>query len=143
MNRPDPGTAGSSGGKARRGRCVLIMVVDDDPELRGAIRLLLPKQYEVIGLAGGEEFLEMVQAYQPDLIILDVQLPGRDGFALCRELRGRADFRRIPILFLTALDEAVGFPRSLKADGDAYLTKPFDPRELLAAVGRLLDDAAQ
>lgn len=81
----------------------------------------------------------MVQVYQPDLIMLDIRLPGRDGFKLCRELHSRATFRRIPVIFLTGLHESIGFLRSLKAAGSAYLLKPFDPRELRGIIERLLE----
>lgn len=141
MNRQDPNSVGRRKDRTRRGRCCLVLLVDDDPEMRSAIRLILPKQYQVVALAGGEEFIEMVQAYQPDLIMLDIGLPGRDGFKLCRELRGRTDFCRIPILFLAAVDEGAGSMRGRDAGGDAYLMKPFEPQELLETIERLLDDS--
>lgn len=139
MTKPIPGGAGPADGVASPGPSRLIIVVDDDPEIRSAVRLILPKHYEVVGLAGGEEFLEIVQAYQPDLIVLDVRLPGRDGFMLCRELRRHTAFRRIPVIFLTALCDRMGSLMSSKAGGDAYLMKPFGPEELLGTIDRLLE----
>lgn len=139
VTEPDRRHPQAPAGKPRRARSVVIMVVDDDPEIRAALRMVLPKGYEVIGLAGGNEFLEMVEAYNPDLVILDIHLPGHDGFQLCKQLRARPALRRIPVLFLTVLSEDVGFKKLIEVTGDAYLTKPFDPRDLLDTIKRLLD----
>jgi len=138
---PNPGAAGGSSGKNLQGRSWLILVVDDDPKTYNAIRLNLPKDYEIIGSASGEESLEMMEAYQPDLIILDSHLPGQDGFKLCRELRRRTDPRHIPVIFLTVRPEGVRPLKSLKIEGSAYLMKPLDPRKLLGTIERLLDQA--
>jgi DNA-binding response OmpR family regulator len=115
----------------------VILVVDDDPGLREAVRLALKKECEVVALPDGEGFLEAVTAYHPDLIVMDAGLPGEDGWRLCRRLKGHPAFSAIPVLFLTAARDAEGLPKALEARGDGYLSKPFRAKALLAAVRRL------
>jgi DNA-binding response OmpR family regulator len=115
-------------------------VVDADPELRSAVRHILPKAYEVIALASGDEVLELARAYQPDLIMLDVHLPSCNVFKLRRELRRRETFMPIPVIFLTVGLESPDLSRRQKADGDAFLAKPFGGAQLLGTIERLLDD---
>lgn len=116
-----------------------ILMYDDDGAIRETVRLALPKGFEVVGLGDGRDFLGDVEAYHPDLIILDVHMPGEDGFQLCRRLRASPRFRSIPVLFLTVLSEDVGFLKLLEVNGDAYLNKPFEPIDLVATVRRLIN----
>ena len=139
--QPAGGEDGPLAGGADRStakRSVVVLAVDDDPTIHDAMRLVLPRSYRLIGLSEGKEFMQMVEAYEPDLIILDVHLPGESGFVLCQRLRARPEFRHIPVLFLTVVAEDVAFRELLEVHGDAYLPKPFEPASLRDTVERLV-----
>lgn len=109
-----------------------ILVVDDDKEITELISIYLTKEgFQVISSGNGTEVSGLIDAHKPDLIILDRVLPGLDGLDICRELRKKTN---IPVLFLsgknTSIDKIVG----LEIGGDDYITKPFDPAELVARV---------
>lgn len=115
-----------------------VVIVDDDALLRESLGLVLSGLCETTGLSSGldlEDFLENTNA---DLLILDVNMPGLDGFELCRRLRSRSRWRSLPVLFLTARGGDIAYNRFLAVQGDAYLTKPFKGDELLETVMRLL-----
>ncbi|MBS2036391.1 response regulator transcription factor [bacterium] len=110
-----------------------ILVVDDEPSLRESLRYLLEQAaYEVCTADTGSRGLELAQSWQPDLILLDVMLPGMDGFEVCRRLRG-ADFSGI-ILLLTARDQEIDQVQGLELGADDYIVKPFRHLELLARI---------
>ncbi|GAB7055941.1 MULTISPECIES: response regulator transcription factor [Paenibacillus] len=109
-----------------------IMVVEDDYEIRDVIRLYLEKNnYRVVCAEDGENALSLAVAEQPDLIILDVLLPGRSGFEVCSEMR---NISGAPILFLSCKKDEADKIKGLDAGGDDYITKPFSPNELVARV---------
>ena len=109
-----------------------ILIVEDELVLRDALTYNLTRQgYEVIAAVDGHQAVELAQAEQPDLILLDIMLPGLDGYEVCRILR--KDFTA-PIIMLTARDDEVDKLVGLEVGADDYLTKPFSMRELLARV---------
>ena len=116
----------------------VVIMVDDDPSMREAIAAVLGKRYEVVSLSDGDELLSMIESYQPDVVMLDVNLPGKDGFALCRSLRSTPRFRHVPVMFLTVLRDDESFTRSLQSNADAYMSKPFEPKELVETIDRLI-----
>ena len=107
-----------------------ILLVEDDPEIREALRLFLDKKYDVVGAESGREILEMLDSYEPILVILDVNLPGKDGFELCQMVRSSPRHRHLPVMFLTVRRDDESFVNSVQANADAYLNKPFEAREL-------------
>jgi phosphate regulon transcriptional regulator PhoB len=116
-----------------------ILVVEDEPDIRKLLNYnLAQERFKVLEAEDGEKALKILQREKPDLIILDVMLPGLSGLEFCRGLRGRPETARLPILMLTAkaaeADRVVG----LEIGADDYLTKPFSPRELVARVKALL-----
>ena len=114
-----------------------VLVVDDEPAVRNALeRALGLDGYEVQLAADGEECLFAVRQYKPELVVLDVLMPGLDGLSVCRQLR--RDGRRTPILMLTARDLVSDRVAGLDAGADDYLVKPFALEELLARVRALL-----
>lgn len=118
-----------------------LLIVDDDVE----IRTLLAEQLEAAGYAvfkaaDGIEMFTVLGAHQIDLVILDLNLPGEDGLALCRESRSR---RNIPVIMLTARSEPIDRVIGLEVGADDYLTKPFEPRELIARVRSVMRRAYQ
>lgn len=109
-----------------------VLVVEDDPTLRETLEYNLRYQgYDVIVAADGRRALELARSERPDLIILDVMLPGLDGFEVCRILRHEMN---APILMLTARDEEIDRVVGLELGADDYVTKPFSMRELMARV---------
>ena len=109
-----------------------LLVVEDEPTLLETLKYNLMRQgYEVATAADGMQALHSARAEKPDLLILDVMLPGLDGFEICRILRQEMN---LPILMLTARDEEIDKVVGLEVGADDYLTKPFSMRELLARV---------
>ena len=114
-----------------------VLVIEDSVEVRDLLcRLLSSSDYEVITAADGSSGLEMALERQPDLVVLDVGLPGRSGFEVAMELRRRAF--GAPVLMLTARDAVIDRVAGLDSGADDYLAKPFDNNELLARVKALL-----
>ncbi|WP_136656456.1 response regulator transcription factor [Nitratireductor sp. XY-223] len=117
----------------------LILVVDDDPHIIDVVAFALERAGHLVSRAGdGDEALMMARSGNPDLIVLDVGLPKRDGLEVCRLLRSEDRFSDLPILFLSALDEEVDRIVGLEMGADDYVTKPFSPRELTARVSTIL-----
>jgi DNA-binding response OmpR family regulator len=113
-----------------------ILIIEDDRRVRRATALALEDAgYEVIEAEDGERGLAVLEESRPDLAILDVMLPGRDGFEICREIRKTGD---LPVIFLTARTDTVDVIVGLESGGDDYLTKPFVARELIARIRALL-----
>jgi two-component system response regulator MprA len=114
-----------------------LLVVDDEPPMRAALKRALELGGFEVSLAGdGTEGLDAAAAVRPDLVVLDILMPGVDGFDVCRTLRARGD--QTPILMLTARDSVADRVEGLEAGADDYLAKPFALEELLARVRALL-----
>ncbi|MBI3418516.1 MAG: response regulator transcription factor [Proteobacteria bacterium] len=116
-----------------------ILVVDDDKRLRDLLRQYLMDQgYLVSTAVNSADALQKLQAVLFDLVVLDVMMPGEDGFALTRRLRQERAFKNLPILFLTARGESADRITGLEAGSDDYLIKPFEPRELQLRIAAIL-----
>lgn len=116
-----------------------ILVVEDEPDIRKLIHYNLAQEhYRVLEAEDGEKALRLIQREKPDLIILDLLLPGMSGLELCRALRGRPDTAHVPILMLTAKASEADRVVGLELGADDYLTKPFSPREMLARAKAIL-----
>ena len=112
-----------------------ILAVDDTPtNLKVIDDTLRNAGYTVATAIDGERALKRLQHYQPDLILLDVQMPGIDGFETCRRLKADRNTRHIPVIFLTALSDTINKVKGLQLGGVDYITKPFDHAELLARI---------
>ena len=110
-----------------------ILVVEDEADIRELLCHVLEKEgYTVRAVADGEAALKEVRAACPDLLLLDLMLPGMDGLALCRRLRERPETRALPIVMLTARGEENDVVSGLNLGADDYVTKPFSPRVLMA-----------
>lgn len=118
-----------------------VVIVDDDPLMRQGVRAALRGLCETVGLDSGEQLEEFLENVRPDLLILDVGLPGRDGFDLCAALRAQPRWRSLPVLFLTARGGIGPYERCLAVRGDAFLTKPVLSEEFVDTVIRLLPPA--
>ncbi|MBP2644596.1 MAG: phoP [Firmicutes bacterium] len=120
-----------------------ILIVDDEASIRELVKFNLVKAgYEVSEAADGLAVLSMAKA-RPELIILDLMLPGMDGLEVCRALKGDRTTAGIPIIMLTARDEEFDKVVGLELGADDYLTKPFSPRELVARVKAVLRRSRQ
>ncbi|MBC7233909.1 MAG: response regulator transcription factor [Chloroflexi bacterium] len=114
----------------------LILVVDDEQNIRELARMYLEQEgYQVATARDGAEALRQIQTLRPALVILDLMLPEVDGWEVCRRVRASSD---LPILMLTARDDDVDKIVGLELGADDYLTKPFNPRELVARVRAIL-----
>jgi putative two-component system response regulator len=116
-----------------------ILVVDDHPSSRmTAVALLSVEGYEVLEAENGQMALECVTSADPDLILLDVMMPGMDGYEVCRRLKQDEHTRLTPVVFVTALNDRRARLRGIEAGGDDFLSKPFDQLELSARVKSLV-----
>lgn len=117
-----------------------ILVVDDEAKLLKAVAITLRgENYDVTTANNGAEAIVSLSKTFPDLIVSDIRMPGMDGFQLAKTLRQNPRTEMIPIVFLTAKDERRDRLQSLQSGVDAYLTKPFDPEELLIVVANILN----
>jgi DNA-binding NarL/FixJ family response regulator len=116
-----------------------LLVVDDEPNLLRAVAACLKAEaYEVSTARSGREALLQLAEAVPDLVVSDIRMPGMDGYQLARQLRGSPRTALVPIVFLTAKDETADRIEGFRAGIDAYLTKPFEPEELIAVVNGIL-----
>ena len=115
----------------------LILLVDDEPNIIELAQLYLEREgYQIISASDGKAALDAVEKFRPALMVLDLMLPEIDGLDVCRKLRGMGD--PVAILMLTARDEDIDKILGLELGADDYLTKPFNPRELVARVKAVL-----
>jgi len=119
------------------GRAVVVMV-DDEKDFLDVIRRWVEPAYEFVGLNGGDELLEELEAWRPSLVILDVSMPGEGGFDLCRKIRADARYAALPVLFLTGSRDDDDFLRNIQTGGTGYVTKPVGRRRLLATIKELV-----
>ena len=118
---------------------VRILVVDDEPDILELIRYNLTRNnYEMIGVASGEEAFTSLRRSPPDLVVLDLMLPGIDGLEVCRRLKNDARTSAIPVIILSAKGEEADVVAGLELGADDYLSKPFSPRVLLARIKAVL-----
>jgi DNA-binding response OmpR family regulator len=118
----------------------LILLVDDEANIVELARLYLEREgYRVTAAGDGPSALERAEADSPALMVLDLMLPGLDGYEVCRRVRARSD---LPIIMLTARDDDIDKIIGLELGADDYLTKPFNPRELVARVKAILRRSA-
>ncbi|MDU4961229.1 MAG: response regulator transcription factor [Sporomusaceae bacterium] len=116
-----------------------ILIVDDEASIRELLKFNLEKAgFSVAECGDGNEALQLVKSHAPELLVLDLMLPGLDGIEVCRTLKSHRDTSGIPIIMLTAKNEEIDKIIGLEMGADDYLTKPFSPRELVARVKAVL-----
>ena len=117
----------------------LVVVVEDEADIQDVIAYNLKRDgYEVLTASRGDEGLSLIQAKMPDLVILDLMLPGIDGLSICQQLRADPKTKSLPIIILSAKEEEADVVIGLGFGADDYVPKPFSPRELLARVKAVL-----
>ncbi len=121
-----------------------ILIVDDDSDFVEAITLILkPKKFEVVAAYNGKEGIEKVKSERPDLVVLDVMMPEKDGYSVCKELKSDPRWSHIPILLLTAVVSHVPTTRftqqmGMETEADDYIDKPVEPEVLVKRIEALL-----
>jgi len=116
-----------------------ILVADDEPALLRLLEFVLGRRgLEIHGVSNGNAAVELLETNPPDLAILDVMMPGLDGYEVLRLIRGNPVLAGIPVVMLTARAQLDDIQQGLSLGADAYLAKPFDPEELLSVVESLI-----
>jgi two-component system sensor histidine kinase ChiS len=115
-----------------------VMIIDDDNTIRATLQAALEEKYAVVALRNGDEVLELIETHHPELLILDINMPGSDGFEICANVRSKAALDSLPILFMTSRKDNKTFLNSLGMGGNAFITKPFEIAELRGKIEYLL-----
>lgn len=120
-----------------------ILIADDEPSIVAAVEFLLKRDgYDVRVARTGDEALELIEASPPDLVLLDVMMPGKSGYELCKRLRERPEWRGLKIIMLSAKGRDAEVSRGLSLGADVYITKPFSTRDLMAKIHGLLEQSS-
>ena len=116
-----------------------ILIVDDEPNIVLSVEFIMTRSgYDVVTAADGEEVMGILLEESPDLIILDVMMPRKNGFEVCADIRGDQRFESLPILMLSAKGRDTEVRKGISMGADAYITKPFSTHELVEKVNELL-----
>jgi len=116
-----------------------ILVADDEPNIVVALEYLLQRSgYEVHIARNGDEVLKQIEAHVPDLVLLDVMMPLRSGYEVCKRIRERIDWRHIKIVMLSAKGRDAEINKGLATGADLYVTKPFSTRDMVEKIRGLL-----
>jgi diguanylate cyclase len=116
-----------------------ILIVDDEPSARDTVEaLLLKEEYQLDFANDGYEALKIAESVQPDLILLDVMMPGMNGFEVCRRIRATPTLAEVPIIMVTALDDRASLLLGIEAGADDFLSKPIDRQELRLRVRTII-----
>ena len=116
-----------------------ILIVDDEPSIVVPLEFLMNQNgYHVLVAESGEEAIEMISKHKPDLILLDIMLPGIDGFEVCEIIRLSPEWKNIKVIFLTARGREMDIAKGLVLGADAYITKPFSNSAIVQRVKELL-----
>jgi DNA-binding response OmpR family regulator len=127
---------------SRRGR-PLVLIVEDEPHIVLSLEFLLERAgYATASAPDGEAGLDLVRRLRPDVVLLDVMMPGRNGYEVCRAIRSDPELSRTPVIMLSAKAQAVEVDKGLALGATAYITKPFGNAEVLEAVRAALEPRA-
>ncbi len=117
-----------------------ILIVDDEPNVVVPIQFLLEQQgYNVLIAERGEDALDLIYQYKPDLVLLDIMLPGIDGYEVCEIVRLNRDYRDVKMIFLTAKGRQVDIAKGMALGADDYITKPYTNDELMTKLEAVLE----
>jgi DNA-binding response OmpR family regulator len=120
-----------------------VLIVDDEPHIVLSLEFLLQRAgYETVSAADGEAGLAMVRQQRPDLVLLDVMMPKRNGYEVCQAIKADPDVRGVPVIMLTAKGQEVEVLKGLELGASAYVTKPFGNAEILEVIRGVLDARA-
>lgn len=117
-----------------------ILIVDDEPNIVIPLQFLMEQNgYRALVAQSGEEALEMISKERPDLVLLDIMLPGVDGFEVCEIIRLNPEWRNTRVIFLTAKGRDVDIAKGMVLGADEYITKPFSNQQIIGSVKKLLE----
>jgi DNA-binding response OmpR family regulator len=116
-----------------------ILVVDDEPHIANLIKISLEDDFEVIVANSGNEALHKARYERPDLITMDIMMPGMSGFEVVEELKKWDDTKKVPVIFLSAKDKLKDMYKGMLTGADDYITKPFEPEDLVKRVKATID----
>jgi len=120
-----------------------VLIVDDEPNIVAALEFLLQKHgYEVKVASNGEDALGQLDAFRPDLVLLDVMMPKVSGYDVCQRMRAQPQWRHIKIVMLSAKGREVEISKGMSLGADLYVTKPFSSSELVVTIDKLLSGTA-
>ena len=120
-----------------------ILIADDEPSIVTAVEFLLRRDgYEVQVARDGNEALQLIESSLPDLVVLEVMMPQRSGYEVCRTIRERDDWRHIKVVMLSAKGRDAEVAKGMAIGADVYVTKPFSTRELIGRIRTLLESTA-
>lgn len=118
-----------------------ILIADDEPNIVISLEFLMQQSgYEVATARDGEDAMQKIASFQPDLVLLDIMLPKLNGFEVCQRIRENSEWSRIKIIMLSAKGREIEVSKGIALGADAYVTKPFSTKDLIAQVQRLLVD---
>ena len=118
-----------------------ILIVDDEPNIVVPLQFLMERNgYETAVAQSGEEALEAISKEKPDLVLLDIMLPGIDGFEVCEIVKLKPEWNHIKIIFLTAKGRDVDIAKGMVLGADEYIAKPFSNQQIVESVQRLLEE---
>jgi DNA-binding response OmpR family regulator len=116
-----------------------VLIADDEPNIVTALEFLLGRAgYEVRCAANGDEALALIESFAPDLVLIDIMMPGKSGYEVCQRIRERPEWRHVKIVMVSAKGRDAEISKGMSLGADLYVTKPFSTQELIAAVDRLL-----
>jgi len=117
-----------------------VLIVDDEPNIVTALEFLLRRSgYDVRLASNGAEALEQVDAYRPDVVLLDVMMPVKSGYEVCQRMRERPELAQVRIVMLSAKGSEAEVSKGLSLGADLYITKPFSTQELVATINGLFE----
>ncbi len=122
-----------------------ILLVDDDPDFVEGARMVLEKSdFEVVTASSGKECLKRIKEERPDLILLDIMMPQKSGFEVCKELKSNIEYNKIPVVMLTALKSKLSrtsysIAEGLELEAEDYLEKPIEPKVLVSRLRKILE----
>ena len=119
-----------------------VLIADDEPNIVASLEFLMEQAgYEVKVAASGQEALALVASFRPDLVLLDVMMPGKNGYEVCQRLKSDPATREVKVVMLSAKGREVEVAKGLELGADAYVTKPFSTRDLVARIRDMLGTA--
>ena len=118
-----------------------VLICDDEPYILESVSFIVREEgYQVLTAGDGEQALQLLSSERPDLVLLDIMMPGKSGFDVCRELRGDKSMRGTYVILLTAMGQDRDMEDGYQSGADEYMTKPFNPRSLRRRLHELLDE---
>ena len=119
-----------------------ILIADDESDIRLMVLRMLGKDYQVLEAADGEEAVKIVRLHKPSLVLLDIMMPGKDGYSACQEIKGDPQTKSVPVVMVTGIGHKLNERLSAEVGADGYMTKPFSLERLLAIIEKFVPSSA-